>query len=286
LERARYQAERARRQYDAVEPENRLVARQLERCWEEALQEQRRLEEDYARFRQGQPAGLSAAEREQIRALAQDLPALWQASATTAADRQRLIRLLVEEIVVTVQGASEQVEVTITWVGGDRTRHELIRPVQRYEQRTDYPQLLIRIDQLREARLTLAEVAVQLNEEGFRPPKRSPIFKSGIVAALLAKKSRSGPRPRVLADGQMLGADEWLLSDLARHLGMPQPTLHRWIRVGWVHARKLPTPGGQWVIWADADEQERMARLRTCSRGWGNEAVYVQLTKPKPRGHN
>ena len=70
VERARYEAERARRQYDAVEPENRLVARELERRWEEALKEQRRLEEEYARFGRNQPRGLSAGEREQIRALA------------------------------------------------------------------------------------------------------------------------------------------------------------------------------------------------------------------------
>src|SRR5689334_5317979 len=92
-ERAGYQAERARRQYDAAEPENRLVARELERRWEEALKEQRRLEEEYARFGRNQPAGLSACEREQIRSLARDLPALWYAATTTAADRQRIVRL-------------------------------------------------------------------------------------------------------------------------------------------------------------------------------------------------
>src|SRR6476619_2694083 len=58
LERARYEVERARRQYDAVEPENRLVARTLEQRWEEALKEQRRLEEDYARFCHSQPTEL------------------------------------------------------------------------------------------------------------------------------------------------------------------------------------------------------------------------------------
>lgn len=102
LERAAYEAEQVQRQYDAVEPENRLVARELERRWEAALQEQRRLEEEYARFCRQQPAGLSAAERAQIRALAQDLPALWRAASTTAADRQRIVRLLVEEVVVLV----------------------------------------------------------------------------------------------------------------------------------------------------------------------------------------
>src|SRR5207245_8808307 len=62
LERARYQAERARRQYDAVEPENRLVVRELERRWEEALQVQRRLEEEYAGFIRNPPEGLADCE--------------------------------------------------------------------------------------------------------------------------------------------------------------------------------------------------------------------------------
>jgi DNA invertase Pin-like site-specific DNA recombinase len=285
-ERARYEAERARRQYDAVEPENRLVARELERRWEEALKGQRRLEEEDARFCRNQPEGVSATEREQIRALAQDLPALWQAPTTTAADRQRVVRLLVEEVVVAVQGDSERVDVTIHWAGGERTGHEVVRPVRRYEQLADHARLLNRVDELRKEGLKLAEVAERLNREGFRPPKRSLTFNGGMLARLLAKRERSGPRPRAVADGQLLGAQEWLLSDLARHLGMPPVTLHRWIRVGWVQARKLPTPGGHWAIWADADELERMARLRTCPRGWSDEAVLAELTKPKARDNN
>jgi DNA invertase Pin-like site-specific DNA recombinase len=286
LERACYEAERARRQYDTVEPENRLVARELERRWEEALKEQRRLEEEYARFCRSQPQGLSATEREQIRSLARDLPALWQAPATTAADRQRIVRLLVEEVLVAVQGDSERVDVTIRWAGGDSSRHELVRPVRRYEQLAQYACLLSRIAELRQGGLRPAEVAVRLNAEGFRPPKRSPIFNSAIVTRLQAKGCRSGPRPRALADGQLLGAYEWLVSDLARHLGMPQATLHRWIRVGWVGARKLATPGGHWAIWADADELDRMARLRTCPRGWSDEPVLAELTKPKAHDNN
>ena len=286
LERARYEAERARRQYDACEPENRLVARELERRWEEALKEQRRLEEAYARFCREQPKGVTATEREQIRALAQDLPALWQAATTTAAERQRVVRLLIEEVVVQVQGDSERVGVTIRWAGGVLTGHEIVRPVRRYDQLADHSRLLNRIDELRKEGLPLATVAERLNQEGFRPPKRSQVFKGGIVARLLAKRERSGPRPRVVADGRLLGTDEWLLSDLARHLGMPPATLHRWIRVGWVHARKLPTPGGHWAIWADSDEQERMTRLRNCPRGWSEEPLLAELTKPKARNDN
>jgi hypothetical protein len=286
VERARYQTERARRQYDAVEPENRLVVRELERRWEETLKEQRHLEEEYARFGRNQPAGLSASEREQIRALAQDLPALWHAPSTTAADRQRIVRLLVEEVIVTVRGESEWVDVTIRWAGGYSSGHKLVRPVQRYQQLADYGRLLNRIDELRKAGRTLAEVAERLNHEGFHPPKRSPTFTQGVLAGLLAKRGRTGPRPRAVLEPGVLGEHEWMLTDLARKLEMPQPTLHRWVRVGWVHARKLHTPGGHWVIWADADELDRLTHLRTCPRGWSDEPVLSQLTKPKVRDDN
>lgn len=258
----------------------------MERRWEAALQEQRRQEEEVAWLCRHPPEGLSEAERAPIRSLAYDLPALWQAAATTAADRQRVVRLLVEEVVVAVQGDSERVEVTIRWAGGESSRHELIRPVRRYEQLAGHQDLLKRIDELRREGLTVADVAARLNAEGFRPPKRSPTFNGSIVAGLLARGGRCGPRPRALDEGGLLGADEWLLSDWARELGMPQATLHRWIRVGWVHARKLPTPGGHWAVWAEADERERLARLRACPRGWSDEAVLAEMTKPKPREQN
>jgi hypothetical protein len=258
------------------------VARELERRWEQALKEQCRLKEEYARFGRNQPKGLSASEQEEIRALAQ-LPALWHAPAATAADRQRIVRLLVTEVIATVRGQSEWVDVKIHWVGGFSSSHELVRPVQRYQQMADYGTLLDRINELRRVGRSLADVAKHLNREGFHPPKRSAIFTSAILSHLLAKRGRTGPRPRSLAEPGILVEHEWLVTDLARKLEMPQATLHRWVRVGWVHARKLPTPGGQWAIWADADELERMARIRTCPRGWSDENMLSELITPKAR---
>jgi DNA invertase Pin-like site-specific DNA recombinase len=118
LERARYQVERAARQYQAVEPEHRLVARTLERQWEEALATEAALQADYARFQAEQPPVLTADERATIRRLATDIPTLWHASTTTAADRQAIVRQLVERVVVTVQGESERVDAQIHWFGG------------------------------------------------------------------------------------------------------------------------------------------------------------------------
>jgi hypothetical protein len=77
---------------------------------------------------------LSAPEREAIRRLAQDIPALWQASSTTVADRQAIMRQLVERVVVTLQGESEKVDVVVHWMGGHQSQATMIRPVARLEQ--------------------------------------------------------------------------------------------------------------------------------------------------------
>jgi DNA invertase Pin-like site-specific DNA recombinase len=95
LERARYEAERSRRQYAAVEPENRLVARTLERAWEAALSELSRLEAEYERALRERPVAPTQTELAAIRAISADLPALWQADTTTQEDRQTIVRLFV-----------------------------------------------------------------------------------------------------------------------------------------------------------------------------------------------
>lgn len=283
LERVRYEAERAARQYQAVEPENRLVARELERRWEQALVEQSRLTEEYERFCRSQPVSLSAAEQEQIRSLARDIPQLWHADTTTAAERQRLVRFLIEQIEVSVQGETDQVEVAIRWAGGFVSRHSLTRAVQCYEQLADYPRLRARIAELRAAGKSMAAVAESLNQEGFRPPKRATRFSKDMVAGFLAKGGRSGPRPVALSATGLLHKGEWLLTDLARHLRMPSATLHRWRKVGWVHARKLLVAGGHWALWADAAELKRLARLRGHQRPRRDQPIPTELTTPKKR---
>jgi len=230
-----------------------------------------------------QPASLSAAEQEQIRSLARDIPQLWHAETTTAAERQRLVRFLIEQIEVRVQGETDQVEVAIRWAGGFVSHHSLARAVQCYEQLADYPRLRARIAALRAEGKSMAAVAECLNQEGFYPPKRATRFSKDMVAGFLAKDGRSGPRPVALSAAGLLHKGEWLLTDLARHLGMPSATLHRWRKVGWVHARKLPVPGGHWALWADAAELKRLARLRRHHRVRRDQPLPTELTTPKNR---
>lgn len=142
LERAHYQVERAARQYHAVEPENRLVARSLERQWEEALRAEATLKEEYENFIASQPLVLTPEQREGIRRLAADIPAIWNAACTTVADRQAIVRQLIERVTVTVQqDNSERVDVQINWWGGQATQATITRPIARLDQLSYYPQL-------------------------------------------------------------------------------------------------------------------------------------------------
>src|SRR5258708_29931525 len=117
---------------------------------------------------------MTAAEREQIRALAADLPAVWHAPTTTDADRKQLIRHLVEQVRITVFGTSEKVEAEVTWAGGHRTAAQITRPVACLTQLSYYPQLAARARELAGSGHTTAQIAGRLNAEGFRPPTRSP----------------------------------------------------------------------------------------------------------------
>jgi DNA invertase Pin-like site-specific DNA recombinase len=286
LERAGYEADRAARQYGAVEPENRLVARELERRWEEALHDRAGLEREYEAFCAERPTRLTAAQRDEIRRLAGDIPRLWSAGSTTPADRQRLVRLLIERIEVEVEGQSERVRLAIAWSGGSVSRHELVRTVRRYEQLTDYPRLVARIDQLRTAGRSMEQVAATLNAEGFHPPKRVERFSGGMVAGFLARVCDRTGVAGAAAVAATLRKGEWLLGELGRHLGIPAATLHHWRKAGWLQARKLPVAGGLWAVAATGAERRRLSRLRRHQQTRPGQEIPADLKTPAADNRN
>ncbi|MES7591082.1 hypothetical protein U6Y30_12385, partial [Cutibacterium acnes] len=115
LERAQYEADRAYRQFDLAEPENRLVIRTLEAKWNEKLQALSTLQEEYDHYRSQRSWQPTHDERKQILALAERLPQLWNASTTHIKEKKRILRLLIEDITVTAQPGIEQVTVGIRW---------------------------------------------------------------------------------------------------------------------------------------------------------------------------
>jgi DNA invertase Pin-like site-specific DNA recombinase len=258
VERATYGADRAWRQYTAVEPENRLVARDLERRWEATLEEQKHAAEELDRFRAEQPTRLTDSQRERIAALAADIPALWSADATETTDRQTILRTLIDRIEVTVVDDTERVEVNLYWAGGYESRHEIRRPVRSYSKLENAEGIAARVVQLHGEGYSHREVARQLNAEGYHAP-RGEVFTEAMVSFLWKRVQRSHRAGNEIK----LPKDHWRGMDLARRLGMSASTLNTWRRRGWVHARQL---GGRWVYWVPTAERSRLKKLRNHPR--------------------
>jgi hypothetical protein len=278
-ERSRQEADRSARQYQACEPGNRLVGRELERRREESLKSQRQLEDEYERWQRTAPGRLSPEDERAIRSLAGDLPAVWRAATTAPAERQRIARLLVERVSVTVDKASARVDVELHWAGGLIESHILSRPVRRYDLRADYPRLVARLRDWCSEGWSAAGIAERLNEEGFRPPKRVEHFNRGMVQRLLCRLDLAHRKPH--GSPSNLGQDEYRPGSLARRLEIALDTARRWIHAGWLTSSR--DAEGHHVIWADASELIRLQELHVLPRTWATKERLAELTKPKPR---
>jgi DNA invertase Pin-like site-specific DNA recombinase len=282
LERAEYEAGLAKRRYEAVDPDNRLVARELERQWEQRLTELRQVEDDYARFCQDKPRHLTGQDRQRIRSLAEDLPALWQAETTTGADRRAVVRQLIDRVELTRRGAGEVIEVVVRWRGGAETRHEAYQGLRRCADLAGFDALKARVEELRGQGKTGEQIAEALNREGHRTA-RGGEYTGYRVRSLCVRLGLTAVPAGVASPADLPGKDEWWLPELAAQLKVKPIVLHRWRWSGWVHARQLPGDNGRWIVWADGQERQRLRRLRRHEvKNRGREAPE-ELRTPKTR---
>jgi excisionase family DNA binding protein len=119
VEQARYEVVRAQRQYDAVDPTNRLVASTLERRWNDAMKVQSELEEEVAELVRERPSPLGVETRNELLALANNLPRLWDHPESPNEFKKRILRTVLKEIIASSEGAS--VHLLLHWQGGDHT---------------------------------------------------------------------------------------------------------------------------------------------------------------------
>jgi len=131
VERASYEASRADRRYRAVDPDNRLVARGLEREWEEKLRELESAKAELARRERERPRILTQAERDRLLSIGPDLAKVWYASCTTSRDRKELLRALVEEVTIRVERDKAAAHLMIRWKGGAIEEMNLTLPRSR-----------------------------------------------------------------------------------------------------------------------------------------------------------
>ena len=246
-ERARYEAERARRQYDAVDPDNRLVARSLERQWEEKLREVEATEQAFQRWRSQQSLDLSEADREALLAMGEDLPKVWHAPTTAAADRKQMLRFLVRDVILDQKRERGQVLIKIAWATGAFSEHRLTRKVQSYDQYAGLENLERRVRQLNAEHKMDAEIAKFLNREGYISARGTP-FRGDLVHLLrrrwaipTVKINGAQPNPPRWADGS------YSVQGMAVALGVTAQTVFKWLRRGRLKGRQL-RKGMPWQI--------------------------------------
>jgi hypothetical protein len=242
-----------------------------------------RLEAEFERFTQACPRLLGQAEREQIRRLAEEVPALWQAPSTTAADRRQIARLLLERVVLTVDPASDGVGIRVEWAGGAVCEQTIRRAVRSYRDQGDWPRLSARLAVLHRSGHTPQQIAAALDRDGFRPPKRATRFTAGMVRRLLDELGLRPRVPRCTSSGNLLAAGERWLNELASLLGVSPHTLHGWRRKGWLHARQVGGRGSPWAVWVSEAELARLRALQACPRLWTNRERLAELRTPTPR---
>lgn len=171
LKRARYEARLAEHQYQAVDPENRLVAAELEHRWEEKLRQLQETQEDFDRFVQTPAISAIPPElREQLRTISASLPELWHKDKITVEEKKELLRSLISHVILTRKPANS-IEIKIVWVSGHYTVVDGHPQIYRTSDLHDLPLMTERIYKLWKAKKTDRQIATQLSQEGFRSPR-------------------------------------------------------------------------------------------------------------------
>jgi len=247
LEQAHYEAARSHRQYDAVDPENRLVAGDLERRWNERLAEVARLEEELRLVRETLPAAQTVTERAQILALGKDVARLWNHPSASVTTRKRILRTVLEEIIVTVEPGVLQVK--LHWKGGDHTMLEVAKNrsgQHRWKTNATTGQLIRDLARL----LPDGSIASLLNRLGMRTAKGHTWTQQRVCVF------RNDHNIALYQEGERAERGELILHEAAKRLGVSKMTVVRLIKDGVLPA-KQSCVGAPYVIREiDLDLQE------------------------------
>lgn len=238
LKQARYEASLARRQYDAVDPDNRLVASELERRWNDKLTAARQLEDEFEAIERQRPLVLGDQERDRLLRLGADLELAWSHPAATMATRKRIVRAVLHEIVVRVENGF--VDMVLHWRGGDHTPIKVKKNAtgkHRWTVAEETETLVRELARLMPDRA----IASVLNRAG-KLTGRNNGWTQSRVSSL---RNRCGIA--VYRDGERKERDEVTLNEAAAELDVSAMTVLRMIRRGVLGARQL-CKGAPWVI--------------------------------------
>jgi len=253
--RAEYGARLAQKQYDAVDPENRLVAAELERRWEQALQALAAAREAAEQAAATPPLPqLDPELRTQLRDLGPHMPALWRSGRLTAIHQKQLLRCLIRRIILT-RPVADTVDVKLVWISGAISLLTVRPPIWRTADLGAYDDLVTQVRELSAAGYQDREIARRLSAVGFHAARSAQInakvvgkIRRAVGQGSLTEQYRRQPQ----IDGQ------WTVSGLAQELGVDRDWLYRRIYAGRLAAEHHPRTGHYLI----ADDPVLLASLR------------------------
>jgi DNA invertase Pin-like site-specific DNA recombinase len=259
LERLRYQARLAERQYNQADPDNRLVAAELEKRWEAALRELKEAEEQsQQRQRPGLPEALSPEEGEMLRQAGQRIPELWRQGLLSPQQQKALLRCLIDKVVVR-RGATDTIQVRIVWRGGDTTEAALPATLKSLSGLPGFADMEEEILNLAKRGMGDQEIATLLTQKGYRSPRRDVLRPSTVRTIRLRHRqlsTRGGSRPRHIP-GYLT------VSQVADRLGVPPHWVHDRIHNGTIEvARDAETK-----LYLFPDKARTIAQLKQLQAG-------------------
>jgi len=246
VQRAEYEASLAQKRYEEVDPANRLVASTLERRWNEALTNLEEVKQQQHEFKQAQILEMTPQQREQVFALAQDLPRLWKASTTQARDRKRILRLLIKDITVEKLPEPKKLILHVRWQGGATEDIPCVLPPRncdkvRYASET--------VQKVRDFARTLMDdqIAEALNMQGLLSSKGGPFT---------ATKIRNIRCTHGIPSPELKRPEELTVKEVAQKFKVSSHVVYYWIERGYVAARRVKDGLPFWIVLQDTDEEE------------------------------
>ena len=246
LERARYEADRCQRQYHAVEPENRLVARTLEARWNIALENVGQLERDLSEEGSVDET-VSVEEAQRLRTLALDLPRLWNHSGASFDLKKRIVRAVIKEVVVYVE--REALRVLIHWHGGQHTELNLRKRKSGEHRWKTADGTLALMRQLARV-MPDKQIAAQLNRMGMKSAKGHTWTRTRVG------NFRNDNDIANYTPGERQARGELTIEESAAKLRVSYSTVQRMIRRKHLQASQV-CPGAPWTISAEHLENAR-----------------------------
>jgi len=267
--RATYEVRLARRQYDAVDPENRLVAAELERRWELALRAEVEAKEAAARFAQQTPEAMSLKLDPTLRAQLQDLghqlPALWTSGRLRPSQKKELLRSLIRRIVLT-RLAPDSIEIKVVWVSGAYSELVVHPPVHLAANTSGYARLVERVLDLAAQGYPDPEIARRLTAEGFRSAHTTDRVPASLVFEIRHAHGQPSLTKRFRTQDKQDG--RWTIWGLARTLGVDRNWLYRRIVCGALPAQRDPVHGYYLI----PDDPTLLEHLRAQVPAWRQRA--------------